>query len=79
MLIFIFSVIFSLTKYDDPYLQGLHQPHHLPHVLCMLIALFNNPSNKLCSLNNFDSSKTTQPIAVASGVLHVRACHSCGL
>ena len=43
------------------YLQDLHLPHPLLHLLCIQGAHFKNPSNKLCPLNFM--SKTKQPIA----------------
>ena len=42
--------------------------------------LLISPSNKLYALNfNFHSTKNKQPIAIASGVLQVHACHYCVL
>ena len=29
-----------ITKYDDPYLQGLHPPYPLHHLLCILLTPF---------------------------------------
>ena len=48
------------TKYDDTYLQGLHLPHPLLHLLCILLAYFKKSSNKLCPLNLSKVKHSTQ-------------------
>ena len=45
----------------NPYLQGLHPPQFLVHLLRILLVYFKTPSNKSYSLNlNFNSSKAKQ-------------------
>ena len=77
----IYCIKYHFTLYIiwQPIPSGLHPTYPLLHLLCILLAPYKSPSNKLCALNlNFGSSDPNS-LQLASEVLLVHACDSCAL
>ena len=68
-----------LTKYNEQYLQDLHQPRLQFHLLYNLLLPFKIPSLFLqCALNlKFDIRSSKTDYSFWSGSVH--ACHFCAL